>query len=124
VCVRVRQRLSSFVPADQFLRNTVDLQPLCRWRTLQRRFLFRFLDIYRHCVGYYLENQYLLRGSGDVVPLWAPKVYYRVHKCLLLDPILRRFSPINTYTPYFSTVHAIIIILVYMPRCRPRWISG
>jgi hypothetical protein len=40
---------------------------------------------------------------------WNPKLYYRVHKRLSLDPILNQFNSFNYFKSYFFTIHFNII---------------
>jgi hypothetical protein len=42
--------------------------------------------------------------------LCNPKVYYRVHDCSPLDPILRQINPVNIRTLYFLQIHFNIIL--------------
>jgi hypothetical protein len=37
--------------------------------------------------------------------LWNPKVHYRIHRCLPLEPIRRHIKSVHILTRYFSTTH-------------------
>jgi hypothetical protein len=42
--------------------------------------------------------------------LWEPKIRYRVHKILPLDPNLSQVNPVHTLTPFFFKDHFSIIL--------------
>jgi hypothetical protein len=41
---------------------------------------------------------------------WNPKVHYRVHKSLSLDPTLSKMDPVHNLIPYFFKTHFNIIL--------------
>jgi len=45
--------------------------------------------------------------------LWKPKIHYRAHRSLSLDPILRQINPIHTLTSQFFKAHSNIVFLTY-----------
>lgn len=56
------------------------------------------------------EADNLIDGQETLQLLWNPKVHYRIHKILPLDPILIQLIPAQNLTTYFLNIHFNIIL--------------